>query len=97
MKPLNGNRNKPINKGGFRGKKYAIHKIISESEFNELSTYEIYEKYNAKFKGRGVTINELSNILSRNKSKFMKTGMTDNGGIYTGDRSRKICLWSAVL
>lgn len=95
MKPLQGNKNKAINKKGFRGKKYAIHKIISESEFNELSTYEIYEKYNDKFKGRQVTMNELCNILSRNKSKFIKTGMVSNGG-YTVNVSRKICLWSAV-
>jgi len=95
MKPLSGNRNKSINKRGFRGKKYAIHKIIMDSEFNELSTYQIYEQYNAKFKGRGVTMHELCNILSRNKSKFIKIGMVHNGG-YTTNRSRKICLWSAI-
>ena len=92
MKSLQGKRNQ----GGFRGKKLAIYNIISESETQTLSTYQIYEKFNSKYKRKGVTMNELANILSRNKSKFIKVGMVNNDYTDTS-RSRKICEWGIKI
>lgn len=92
VKPLEGKRNQ----AGFRGKKHAIYNIISESENQILSTYQIYDKFNSKYKRKGVTMNELANILSRNKSKFIKIGMVNND--YTdSSRSRKICQWGIKI
>lgn len=77
---------------GFKGKVKNIHIIISASEENKLSTYEIYQKYNSKYSKRGVTMQELSNLLGKNRKHFLKLDEWVKPNEWN---SRKIAIWSA--
>ncbi len=95
---LNGNKNKiPTKNFGFKGKKATLRNLILESPEKKLSTYDLYEKYNNKHPKRGVTMQELANILSRNKFIFVKLDETIMPHRGCKLRSgRKICMWGSV-
>jgi hypothetical protein len=95
MKTLAGNRNKKRNKGGFKGKKYAIYDLMKENTKTEMTTHEIYIDYNTKYSRKGVTMYELANILSRSPM-FDKLEEMGVGSYERKSFRKRVALWKVV-